>query len=135
MQSQRYRSVDEYIATFPDDVQAILQSLRATIRSAAPEAEERISYQMPAFALHGDLVYYAARKSHIGFYPTGSGVEAFARDLSGYTCTKGAIRFPISEPLPMDLIRRIVEFRCAENLTRADVKAGKTGSQRARTAR
>lgn len=136
MKSQRaaYGSIDEYIATFPGDVQAILQSLRATIHDVAPEAEERISYQMPAFALHGDLVYFAAYKNHIGFYPTSSGVQTFAHELADYECTKGAIRFPISHPLPMDLIRRIVEFRVAENAARAEVKADKRGTQRPRTA-
>ena len=111
--------IDEYIAVFPDDVQAILQALRATIRAAAPDAEERISYQMPAFFLNGPLVYFAALKNHIGFYPTSSGIAAFQQELSAYEGSKGAVRFPIGEPLPMDLISRIVTYRVAENLRSA----------------
>jgi len=129
MDSQKvgHRSTDEYIATFPADVQAILQALRATIRAAAPEAEERISYQMPTFTLHGNLVHFAAMKNHIGFYPTSSGVAAFEQELAlaGYEGTKGAIRFPKDQPLPIDLITRIVKFRVTENLARAAAKASK----------
>lgn len=118
-----FRSIDEYIASFPEDIQAILQALRATIRAAAPEAEERISYHMPTFALKGNLVHFAVLKHHIGFYPTSSGVLAFQDEVSKYEGTKGAIRFPIDQPLPMDLIGRIVRFRVAENLARAAAKA------------
>jgi uncharacterized protein YdhG (YjbR/CyaY superfamily) len=127
MKSQEggFRSIDEYIATCPEDVQAKLQAMRATIRAAAPDAEERISYQMPAFALHGILVYYAAHKDHIGFYPTSSGIAAFQHELSAYESSKGAVRFPIGQPLPMDLITRIVRFRVAENLDRAAANASK----------
>ena len=127
MQSQNagFQSIDEYIATFPAEIQAILEELRATIRAAAPDAEERISYQMPAFALHGNLVYFAAAKNHIGFYPTSSGIAAFEQELSAYEGSKGAVRFPIGQPLPLDLIRRIVEFRVADNLSRAAAKARK----------
>lgn len=127
MDSQRagFRSTDEYIATFPEDVQAQLQVIRATIRAAAPDAEERISYAMPAFALKGNLVYFAALKNHIGLYPMPSAIEAFQSELSPYISTKGALRFPISQPLPMDLISRIVKFRVAENLARAEAKAQK----------
>ena len=124
-QTARFHSIDEYIATFSEDVQAILQDLRATIRAAAPDAEERISYQMPAFALNGVLVYFAALKNHIGFYPTSSGIEAFRQELSAYEGSKGAVRFPIGEPLPKDLITRIVRYRVAENLKSAAAKANK----------
>jgi uncharacterized protein YdhG (YjbR/CyaY superfamily) len=124
-QAARFHSIDEYIATFPEDVQAILQDMRATIRAAAPDAEERISYQMPAFALNGILVYFAALKNHIGFYPTSSGIEAFRQELSAYEGSKGAVRFPIGEPLPKDLITRIVRYRVAENLKSAAAKANK----------
>src|SRR5690348_14850359 len=96
-----FRSIDEYIATFPEDIQAILEALRGTIRAAAPDAEERISYQMPTFAQNGNLVHFAALKNHIGFYPTSSGIAAFQQELSGYEGTKGAVRFPIDQPLPM----------------------------------
>lgn len=127
MQSQHagFQSIDEYIATFPAGIQAILEELRAAIRAAAPDAEERISYQMPAFALHGNLVYFAAAKHHIGFYPTSSGIAAFQQELSAYEGSKGAVRFPIGQPLPLDLIRRMVEFRVAENLRRAATKSRK----------
>src|SRR5436309_4319459 len=106
-----FSSIDEYIATFPEEKQVLLQAVRATIKAAAPDAEERISYQMPAFALNGNLVYFAALKNHIGFYPTSSGIEAFKDELSAYEGTKGAVRFPIDQPLPVDLISKIVQFR------------------------
>ena len=124
-QTGSFQTIDEYIATFPEDTQAILQGLRATIRAAAPDAEERISYQMPAFALNGILVYFTARRNHIGFYPTSSGIEAFRQELAAYAGSKGAVRFPIDEPLPMDLISRIVRYRVAENLKYAEAKANK----------
>ena len=120
-----YRSIAEYIAGFPADTQALLETVRATIKAAAPGAEERISYQMPAFALHGNLVYFAALKNHIGFYPTGSGIEAFKDELSAYEVTKGSVKFPVSQPLPLDLIRRIVQFRVTQNLDNAAAKARK----------
>jgi uncharacterized protein YdhG (YjbR/CyaY superfamily) len=127
METQKvgFRSIDEYIATFPEDIQALLEALRATIRAAAPDAEERISYQMPTFALKGNLVHFAALKNHIGFYPTSSGIAAFQHELSRYEGTKGAVRFPISQPLPMELISKIVQFRVTENLNRAAAKAHK----------
>ena len=118
-----FGSIDDYIATFPEDVQVILQKLRATIKAAAPDAEEKISYQMPAFALNGILVYFAAYKNHIGFYPTGSGIEAFKAELAGYEGSKGTVRFPIDKPLPLALIRKIVKYRVAENLKKAELKA------------
>lgn len=118
------RTIDEYIATFPEDVQAKLEEVRATIRAAAPEAEEQISYRMPTFVLGGGyLVHFAALKDSIGFYPTSSGVRAFEDELTAYKHTPGAIRFPLSEPLPLPLIRKIVEFRVAENLGRVTSKA------------
>ena len=120
-----FSTVEEYIAGFPAETQALLETMRATIRAAAPGAEERISYQMPAFALHGNLVYYAALKNHIGFYPTGSGIEAFKDELAGYEVTKGSVKFPMGRPLPLDLIRRIVEYRVAQNLDNAAAKARK----------
>ena len=89
-----FRSTDEYIATFPADVQELLQTMRAIIRAAAPEAEEIISYNMPAFYQNGNLVYFAALKKHIGFYPTAGGIAAFKDELSGYKSTKGAVNFP-----------------------------------------
>jgi uncharacterized protein YdhG (YjbR/CyaY superfamily) len=108
-------NIDEYIAGCPPELQAKLQELRRVIRKAAPGAEERISYRMPAFILNGPLVYFAAQKNHIGFYPTPSGVETFMKDLSGYKISKGAIRFPVDKPLPVKLVNKIVRFRVKEN--------------------
>ena len=119
------QSIDDYIASFPPDIQERLHAMRATIRAAAPEAEERIAYQMPTFWQGGNLVHFAAFKNHIGFYPTPSGIEAFAADLARYPGSKGAIRFPLDEPLPLDLVRRIVEHRVAENRAKAEGKRKK----------
>ncbi len=114
-----YHTIDEYIAMFPAETQKILQELRATIRAAAPGAVEKISYQMPAFALKGNLVYFAAWKDHIGLYPTSSGTQAFQQELSAYEFSKGTVKFPINQPLPLGLISRIVKYRVAENLKKA----------------
>ncbi len=108
-------SIDEYVAGFPPDVREALETLRRTIRKAAPRAEERISYHMPAFADHGILVWFAAYRNHVGFYPTASGIRAFRRELSSYAVSKGTVRFPLDEPLPLGLIARIVRFRVTEN--------------------
>jgi uncharacterized protein YdhG (YjbR/CyaY superfamily) len=113
-----YKTIDEYIQTFPEDIQSILQKMRETIHQAAPEAEEVISYQMPAFKLKGILVYFAAAKQHIGFYPTASGVEAFQKELASYKTSKGAIQFPLDKPIPYDLVEKIVKFRVKENLAK-----------------
>jgi uncharacterized protein YdhG (YjbR/CyaY superfamily) len=122
MRSQPAHSIDEYIAAFPPEIRERLEAVRATIRDAAPAAEERISYQMPTFALQGNLVHFAAQKYGIGFYPTSSGIEAFSAELSAYEGTKGAVHFPLDQPIPLDLISRIVKFRVAENLARAEAK-------------
>ncbi|MDF2671850.1 MAG: hypothetical protein K0R09_115 [Clostridiales bacterium] len=111
-----YKSIDEYILQFPPEIQDILNTLRKVIKEAAPEAKEKISYQMPTFDLHGNLVHFAAHKNHIGFYPAPSGVEAFKQELSEYKSSKGAIQFPIEKSLPYELIIRIVKFRVAENI-------------------
>ena len=116
-------SIDEYIATFPKDIQKILEELRATIKAAAPDAEEKISYQMPTFFLNGNLVHFAAFKKHIGFYPTPSGIEAFQKELSAYEGAKGSVQFPLDKPMPLKLITRIVKFRVAENLKKAKIKS------------
>jgi uncharacterized protein YdhG (YjbR/CyaY superfamily) len=118
----KFSSIDEYIAAFPEEIQKILEELRATIESAAPGAEEKISYQMPTFTLKGNLVHFAAHKKHIGFYPTPSGIQAFEQELSIYDTSKGAIRFPTDKPLPLDLISKIVKFRVNENLKNAEGK-------------
>ena len=111
-----YNTIDEYIATFPAEVQKLLQEMRSTIRAAAPEAQEKISYQMPTFYLKGNLVHFAAHQKHIGFYPAPTGIEAFQAELAVYKGAKGSVQFPIDQPLPLDLVRRIVEYRVAENL-------------------
>jgi uncharacterized protein YdhG (YjbR/CyaY superfamily) len=116
------QTIDDYIAGFPGDVQAILQQIRQTIRQAAPDAQEKISYQMPAFTLKGNLVYFGAFKNHIGFYPIPSGVEAFKEELSAYEQGKGSVQFPLDKPIPYDLISRIVKFRVRENLAKAEAK-------------
>ena len=120
-----FMSIDEYIGTFPEDVQKILGELRAVIKAAAPDAEEKISYQMPTFHLNGNLVHFAAFKNHIGFYPTPSGIEAFKKELSMYEGAKGSVKFPIEKPLPLKLISKIVKFRAAENLKVDGTKSGK----------
>jgi len=118
-------SIDEYIATFPEEIQKILEELRATIKAAAPEAEEKISYQMPTFALKGNLVHFAAFKNHIGFYPIPDGIEEFKDELSAYKGGKGSVQFPLDKPLPFNLISRIVKFRVRQNLERAEAKGKK----------
>ena len=120
-----FGSIDEYIATFPEETQKILQEIRAAIKAAAPEAVEKISYQMPTFFLNGNLIHFAAFKNHIGVYPTPSGTEAFKTELSVYESGKGSIRFPIDQPMPLKLISEIVRFRVAENQKKAEEKAGK----------
>lgn len=112
-------TIDEYVAQFPQDVQQILNSLRSVIQESAPQAVERISYQMPAFYLKGNLVYFGAHKHHIGFYPTGSGIEAFKEELSAFKWSKGVVQFPLNEPIPYELVSKIVKFRVAENLKKS----------------
>ncbi len=111
----RPTTIDEYIAQYPQNVQEILNKIRAVVQEAAPGAVEKISYQMPAFYLNGNLVYFGAYKQHIGFYPTPGGTEAFAAELAPYKASKGTVKFPLNKPIPYDLIRQIVEFRVAEN--------------------
>jgi len=118
-----FASIDEYIETFPKETQQILKKIRTTIRAAAPDAEEKISYQMPTFYLNGNLIHFAGYKTHIGIYPTPSGTAAFKKEISRYQGGKGSIRLPIDEPMPYDLIKRIVKFRVAENLKKAKAKA------------
>jgi uncharacterized protein YdhG (YjbR/CyaY superfamily) len=119
------KTIDEYIAGFPPDVQEILEKVRMTIRKAAPEAEETINYQMPTFTFYGNLVHFAAYQHHIGFYPTPTGIEEFKNELSSYKGAKGSVQFPFDRPIPYDLIGRIVEFRVKENLQKAEAKRKK----------
>lgn len=116
---KEFRTIDEYIAGFPQNVQEILNGLRTVIKSAAPQAGEKISYGMPTFALEGNLVHFAAYRNHVGFYPTPSGIAHFQQELSAYKTSKGAVQFPIDHPIPYDLVRRMVAFRVQENLERA----------------
>ncbi len=119
------KTIDEYIALYPPEVQKKLQQVRETIHAAVPEAQETISYKMPAFTLDGNLVYFAAFAKHIGFYPIPSGMEAFKEDLSKYKQGKGSVQFPLDQPLPLDLISRIVLFRAEENRKKAAAKKKK----------
>lgn len=114
-----FSTIDEYIAAFPPKIQEILEEVRFTIKKAAPGATEKISYQMPTFYLYGNLVHFAAHKNHIGFYPTPSGINAFRDELAGYSCSKGAIQFPLDQPIPLELIAAIVQYRAAENSLKA----------------
>lgn len=109
-------SIDEYIVKFPPETQEIQNTLRHVIKQSAPEANEKISYQMPTFVFHGNLVHFAAYKNHIGFYPAPSGINEFKDKLSPYKIGKGSIQFPIEKPLPYELISEIVKFRVLENL-------------------
>jgi Uncharacterized conserved protein len=109
------KTIDEYVEAQPKDLQRILSELRSTIRKAAPDATEKISYRMPTYYYNGNLVHFAAYERHIGFYPTPSGVVEFQDELKKYHTSKGAIQFPIDEPLPLELVTRIVKFRVAEN--------------------
>ena len=118
-------SIDEYIAQFPPEIQKLLGQMRSTIRKAAPAASEKISYRLATFYLQGNLVHFGAFKNHIGFYPTPSGIEPFMAELAGYATSKGAINFPLNQPLPLELVAKITRQRVAENLARAEVKTKK----------
>jgi uncharacterized protein YdhG (YjbR/CyaY superfamily) len=115
-------TVDEYIAKFPPEIQEILGRIRKVIKETAPDAEEKISYRMPAYLLHGNLVYFAAYKNHIGFYLSTNEIDVFKHELSEYKVLKGTIQFPVKKPVPYELISRIVEFRAAENIKKAESK-------------
>ena len=110
-----YTTIDEYIDTFPADVQGILRKIRHIIQEAAPGAVEAIAYQVPTYKLNGNLVHFAAYKHHIGFYPTPSAIEAFKEEFSPYKGSKGAVQFPLDKPVPFDLIKRVVMFRVKES--------------------
>ena len=119
---QKFQTIDEYIKTFPKDIQKILESFRQTIKNAAPEAEEAISYQIPTFKLKGNLVHFAAFKNHIGFYPTPSGQKAFQKELAVYKSGKGSVQFPLDKPIPLSLIKKIVQYRVKENSAKTKKK-------------
>lgn len=122
MTAEKSTNFKAYIATFPKEVQKLLEQVRQTVKAAAPEAEEIISYGMPAFRYHGNLVYFAAFKNHIGFYALPTGNAAFQKELSNYKQGKGSVQFPLNEPLPLDLITQIVKFRVKENLDKIKAK-------------
>lgn len=125
MVHNKAKNIDEYIGSFPEDVQKILDKVRATIQAAAPEAKEDIKYAMPAYILNGNLVYFAAFKNHIGFYATPTGNDGFTEELAPYKTGKGSIQFQLNEPIPYELIRKIVLFRVEENLKKTKVKSTK----------
>jgi uncharacterized protein YdhG (YjbR/CyaY superfamily) len=118
----KFKTTDEYLSTLSKDKRDLMQTMRKTIQEAAPEAQEVISYNMPAFKLNKILVYYAARTNHIGLYPTASGIEMFKKELSDYEYSKGAVQFPFDKPLPLTLISKIVKFRAKENMEKAKAK-------------
>jgi uncharacterized protein YdhG (YjbR/CyaY superfamily) len=116
---KKSKDIDEYISSNPKEIQKLLEQLRTTIRKAAPEAEEVISYGMPAFKLNGMLVWFAAHSKHIGFYPRVSAIKAFKKELSIYKGAKGSVQFPLGKPLPLGIVSKIVKFRVKENLEKA----------------
>lgn len=115
-------TIDEYIATFPVDIQELLKQMRSTIAKAAPKAEEAIKYAIPTFILNGNLVHFAAFKNHIGFYPAPSGIEAFKKEVAEYEAGKGSLQFPLDKPLPLSLVTKIVKYRVAQNLEKSKTK-------------
>lgn len=122
MEKKTYASIDEYIVSCPVNVRGKLEEIRRIIKEAAPDAQEKISYNMPAFYQNGILVYFAASKDHLGFYPTGSGVEHFADELKSYKTSKGTIQLPYDKPLPVELIQRITRFRVGQTMSKARSK-------------
>lgn len=112
------KTIDDYISTFPEDMRSILEKMRKTIRGAAPDAEETISYRIPTFKLNGNLVHFAAFKDHIGFFPTSSARVAFPKELSKYKGGIGTIQFPLDQPIPYALVRKIVKYRVKENTSK-----------------
>lgn len=119
---QKFQTIDEYIKTFPKDIQKILESVRQAIKNTAPEADETINYQIPTFKLNGNLVHFAAFKNHIGFYPGSKAIEIFQKELVKYKSSKGAIQFPIDKPMPLRLITKVVDYRVKINSTKNSKK-------------
>ncbi len=115
-------TIDEYIASFPKEIQKLLKEMRITIQKAAPKAEEAIKYAMPTYVLNGNLVHFAAFKNHIGFYPAPQGIEEFKKELSKYKGAKGSVQFPLDKPLPLSLVAKIVKFRAAMNREKMKAK-------------
>ena len=113
---KKYKDIDSYINSFPNDIQIVLEKVRVCIKKIAPKAEETICYGIPTFKLNGNLVHFGGFKKHIGFFPTSSGVTAFKKELSSYKTSRGTIQFPLDKPIPFELIRKITKFRVSENL-------------------
>jgi uncharacterized protein YdhG (YjbR/CyaY superfamily) len=124
------KNIDEYIAVLPEEVKTIMETVRKVIHEAAPDAVETMSYQIPTFDLQGNLVHFAAFRNHIGFYPTPSGMEAFREELSAYKGSKGSVQFPLDQPIPYDLITRIVKYRVQENLEKASKPSAKKAEKK-----
>ena len=120
-----FETIDDYIKTFPNDTQKILQKIRKTIKKAAPDSKEVISYQMPAFKQNSVLVYFAAFNNHIGFFPTSKPIEIFKDKLTAYKTSKGTIQFPLDKKIPLDLITEITKFRLKEDLEKSEIKTKK----------
>jgi uncharacterized protein YdhG (YjbR/CyaY superfamily) len=125
MDNRQPTTIDEYIAAYPPEIQTRLRAMRETIRAAAPDASEKISYGMPTFYFEGNLVYFGVAKNHIGFYPTPNGIEAFQEELAPYKGGKGSAQFPHDQPLPLDLVTRITQYRMEQNRTKAAKKRKK----------
>ena len=128
METVSFTTIDDYIAGFPESTQELLERVRQTIRKAAPNAEEAISYGIPTFKLNGNLVHFAGYKNHIGFYPVPQGLDAFKEELSQYKGAKGSVQFPLDQPLPLDLITKITKYRVEQNLVKTEVKRKKKGA-------
>jgi len=122
MKAEQAKTIDEYIAGYPTHVQQLLQTIRTTIHDAAPQAEEAIAYGIPTFKLNGNLVHFGGYKNHIGFYPAPMGIEAFKEETAKYEAGKGTLQFPVDQPLPLELIKKIVKFRVEKNLAKVKKK-------------
>ena len=118
MPPKQIKTIDEYIAACPENVRPLLEEMRRVIRQAAPQAEETIGYAIPTFKLNGNLVHFAAFKNHIGFYPTPAAIVAFKKELSLYEQAKGSLQFPLDQPIPFGLVKKIVKFRVKQNLAK-----------------
>ncbi len=110
------KTIDEYIALYPEEVQKLLQKLRETIHETAPEATEAMAYGIPTFKLNGNLVHFGGFKNHIGFFPGAEGIEVFSKELTGYVQSKGTVQFPLDKPIPYDIVKKIVKFRVSQQL-------------------
>ncbi len=135
MGTQHYATIDEYIAVQPPSVRPLMEKMRSVIHAAAPESEETFGYGVPAFRQKGVLVYFAAFKNHIGFYPTASGIKAFAKDLASYDTSEGTVRFPLDKAMPYDLVTKMVKFRVKENLHKAVLKKSSQVASKTKAAR